>query len=262
MVAAAAALLWRMVPGLSAAQVQSILCSTAVDVTTAPAKVGKDVYTGAGALDVYGAVDFAQGLPIEPTISTLTAGKGSVKVTWKVSAAQQAALTGFVVERRLASGGAWKTKTVNGGSARSATVTGLSEGVSYEFRVAGRNSRGVGSYSPEKKKAPWLRKIKTSKSSLRVKRRKKVALYVATYFGKKEKMTISWKSSKRKVAVVTSTGAKAAKKGKGSWKKMSLTGSASVKKGKKIYIKGLKRGTATITFTSGKVKKTVKVRVR
>jgi hypothetical protein len=262
-VAAAAALVWRMVPNLNATQIGSILTATAIDVTTAPAKAGKDVYTGAGALDVLAAVDFAKGLPIEPTISKAQAGNGSVTLSWTHSPYDTTTISKYQVQyRSTAAGSAWKVAATVAGTASSLKVSGLAEGSSYYFRVAAANGSGFGAWSTQKKAAPWARSLKTSKSTLTVKRRKKVALYVATYFGEKTKMTISWKSNHRTKATVTTTGSKAAKKGKGSFSRTALTGTTSIKKGKKLYIKGLKKGTVTITFTSGKVSKKVKVKVK
>ena len=55
-VASAAAMVWRMSPGLTAKQVSSILINTSVSNLKAPAQITRNEYTGAGTLDAYGAM--------------------------------------------------------------------------------------------------------------------------------------------------------------------------------------------------------------
>jgi hypothetical protein len=78
-VAATAALMLRERPGLSAGQIQSVLCATATDVTAAPAAPGKDSYTGCGVINAHAAVVGARTAPITPTFNP--DGGGAVEVT-------------------------------------------------------------------------------------------------------------------------------------------------------------------------------------
>jgi thermitase len=73
-VAATAALMLRERPGLSAAQVLNVLCSTASDVTAAPASPGKDPYTGCGTVNAHAAVVGARTAPIMPTFAPQAGG--------------------------------------------------------------------------------------------------------------------------------------------------------------------------------------------
>jgi len=57
------------------------------------------------------------------------------------------AVTDYVVEYSANSGGTWSTFTDGVTSSTGATVTGLSNGTSYVFRVAAVNTYGTGSYS-------------------------------------------------------------------------------------------------------------------
>ncbi|WP_163566941.1 fibronectin type III domain-containing protein [Fodinicola feengrottensis] len=67
-----------------------------------------------------------------------SAGSGSATVTWNAAAANRATIGGYLVSW---SGG---STTVAGGGARRATVSGLTNGQSYTFSVAARNSVGLG----------------------------------------------------------------------------------------------------------------------
>jgi hypothetical protein len=68
-VAATAALMLRERPGLSANQIQNVLCATATDVSVAPAAPGRDPYTGCGIVNAHAAVVAARNAPIVPTFS-------------------------------------------------------------------------------------------------------------------------------------------------------------------------------------------------
>ncbi|KZB81484.1 fibronectin type III domain-containing protein [Amycolatopsis regifaucium] len=66
-----------------------------------------------------------------------TAGDGSIKVSWSPAADNGARVTGY---RLTWSGGSMRV----GGSARSATVTGLANGTAYVITVVAENSAGIG----------------------------------------------------------------------------------------------------------------------
>ena len=82
--------------------------------------------------------------PAAPTIGTATANRGkSATVRWTQGSDGGSAITSHVVTAYL-SGSTTVSKTViiSGSTATSATVTGLTAGRSYTFRVQARNTIG------------------------------------------------------------------------------------------------------------------------
>lgn len=76
-------------------------------------------------------------------------GDSQVKVYWSTPATTGGfAISDYVVQYRTTSGpGAWQTFSDGVSTATEATVTGLTNGTSYDFQVAAVNSHGTGSYS-------------------------------------------------------------------------------------------------------------------
>ena len=87
--------------------------------------------------------------PSTPTIGTATANAGrTATVRWTLGANGGGAITSHVVTAYLnGSGTAARTVTVNGATAVSATVTGLTRGGSYTFKVLARNAIGSSALS-------------------------------------------------------------------------------------------------------------------
>ncbi|GAB2765825.1 hypothetical protein GCM10027039_28310 [Terrabacter koreensis] len=89
--------------------------------------------------------------PAAPTIGTATRGNASATVTWTpvgTVSAPLSSITSFRVEVRLAAtGGLVRTVTVTPGTATSTVVTALTNGTSYQFRVAAVNAVGTGPFS-------------------------------------------------------------------------------------------------------------------
>ena len=87
--------------------------------------------------------------PGAPTGISPTAGTLSADLTWSASASGGDAISGYKVEYK-ASGGSWQVATENtGSSSTSYTVTGLTGGTIYTFRITARNSLGLGTTSSE-----------------------------------------------------------------------------------------------------------------
>ena len=86
--------------------------------------------------------------PSAPTIGTASPGNASATVTWDAPSDNGGAtISGYRIERRAGSG-SWVIAISNTSSAStSKTVSGLTNGTSYTFRVAAINSAGVGAFS-------------------------------------------------------------------------------------------------------------------
>jgi lysophospholipase L1-like esterase len=85
--------------------------------------------------------------PSAPTNLTATAGDGSVALSWSAPSSNGgSAITDYIVEVQP-SGGSWSTFADGVGTATSGTVSGLTNGTSYSFRVSAVNSIGTSSPS-------------------------------------------------------------------------------------------------------------------
>ena len=77
-----------------------------------------------------------------------TTGVGEISVTWSAPISNGgSALTDYTVQYSSDSGGTWTTFADGVSTATSTTVTGLSAGTSYTFRVLAKNAIGDGPYS-------------------------------------------------------------------------------------------------------------------
>lgn len=87
-------------------------------------------------------------LPTAPTNVVATAGNGQASVSWTASTTiAQIPVTDYVVQYSSNSGSTWTTFSDGTSTSTSATVTGLTNGTAYTFRVAGVNGVGTGAYS-------------------------------------------------------------------------------------------------------------------
>ena len=87
-------------------------------------------------------------LPGAPINVSGTAGNTQVSLSWTApTSAGSSAITDYVVQYSSNSGSSWATFNDGTSTATSATVTGLTSGTGYIFRVAAVNSVGTGSYS-------------------------------------------------------------------------------------------------------------------
>lgn len=86
--------------------------------------------------------------PPVPTGVVATAGNGRVTVRWNAPATNGGnMITGYAVQYSSNDGRSWTTATVPATTRTSASVTGLTNGVAYVFRVAAVNAAGTGNYS-------------------------------------------------------------------------------------------------------------------
>jgi titin len=105
--------------------------------------------TGAGtgtASTVASATPF--GVPSVPLSVVVTAGVGELAVSWSAPASNGgSAVTGFQVSTSVDGGVTWVAGPTVAGSATSATVSGLTNGVEYLVRVDALNAGGAGPWS-------------------------------------------------------------------------------------------------------------------
>jgi hypothetical protein len=88
-------------------------------------------------------------LPSAPTNLSVTGGNGQATVSWTAPTGviAQAPVTDYREQYSTDNGTTWTTFTAAASTATSATVTGLTNGTAYVFRVAATNSVGVGAYT-------------------------------------------------------------------------------------------------------------------
>lgn len=90
----------------------------------------------------------AGGATVPAAITTLAAGAagdGLIPLTWTAPANGGSAITDYVVQYRTSAGpGAWQTFADGTSAATGATVTGLTNGTGYDFRVMAVNAVGQG----------------------------------------------------------------------------------------------------------------------
>jgi hypothetical protein len=104
------------------------------------------VYCEIGSLGGDGSL-WANLVPGTPTGVTGTTGDTQISLTWTAPTYTAAAITDYTVQYSSNSGSTWTTFSRSASTALSATVTGLTNGTSYIFRVAAVSALGTGSYS-------------------------------------------------------------------------------------------------------------------
>ena len=86
--------------------------------------------------------------PATPAAPTATGGNGQASLTWAAPFDSGSAITDYEIQYSSNNGVNWTTFPDGASTATSATVTGLTNGTAYVFRVAARNLNGLSSYSP------------------------------------------------------------------------------------------------------------------
>jgi len=87
-------------------------------------------------------------LPPAPTSVTATFGNAQATVSWTApTVLAQTPITDYTVQYSSNSGSSWTTFSRSASTATSATVTGLTNGTAYVFRVSAANGVGSGAYS-------------------------------------------------------------------------------------------------------------------
>ena len=85
--------------------------------------------------------------PAQVTGASAAAGNGRVVVSWSAPDSGGSAITDYVIEQLDSDGSTWNTLTDGVSASTSFTVTGLSNGTSYSFRVSAKNTVGTGTVS-------------------------------------------------------------------------------------------------------------------
>ena len=102
-------------------------------------------------------------VPNAPSAPSLTSSSGQIAASWSAPGNNGAAITHYDLRHRAGSG-AWTQ--INGISGTSRTITGLTNGTSYEVQVRAANSRGDGPYSSSSRATPGAVPGKPSAPSL------------------------------------------------------------------------------------------------
>lgn len=102
--------------------------------------------TGTGSASATSASALAATTPGVPTAVTPTRGDTEVSLTWTTPATGGSAITSYTVQYSSDSGSTWTTFST-APTTNSVTVTGLTNGTSYVFKVLATNGIGSSSYS-------------------------------------------------------------------------------------------------------------------
>lgn len=123
----------------------SKLTATSAAQPTAKADVDLLVTVVNGAVTGGGGSGEVSAVPGAPTNLQLTTRDGELAVTWTAPAsAGSSAITDYVVSYKLTSATSWTTFSDGVSATIGATITGLSNGSTYDVSIAAKNSVGVG----------------------------------------------------------------------------------------------------------------------
>ena len=112
----------------------------------------------------------AGSVPGAPTALAATAGGGEVTLSWTAAASGGTAITRYQYQQKTGANvyGSWTDIPNSGPSTTSHTVTGLTNGTAYAFRVRAVNSAGNGAVSTEASATPTTARLVWAKSEQEV----------------------------------------------------------------------------------------------
>ena len=96
------------------------------------------------------------GAPSAPVLQSAVPGNGSAKVQWWPPSGNGAAISGYVITPYL--GATAQPAQTFATAANSDTVVGLTNGSSYTFRIAAKNSFGTGARPRPRRRSWWVRR--------------------------------------------------------------------------------------------------------
>jgi hypothetical protein len=134
--------------------VSSSTSATVTGLTNGVAYVFRAAATNVAGTSTFSSASAAvtpRSVPGPPTGVAGTAGNTQVRLAWSSPTSNGgSAITGYAVQYSADGGSNWITLTSNTAStSKSYTVTGLTNGIAYNFRVAARNVVGLGAYSAD-----------------------------------------------------------------------------------------------------------------
>ena len=100
---------------------------------------------GTGAQSGYSNTIVPFGVPFTPSNVSATGGNGQATVNWSTPSSNGSSITGYVVTPYI--GTTAQTERLFNSTSTSQTVTSLTNGTAYTFRVAATNAAGTGSQS-------------------------------------------------------------------------------------------------------------------
>lgn len=86
--------------------------------------------------------------PLTPAVPAALAGNGQASLAWVAPADGLSAITDYLVQYSSDGGSSWSTFSDGVATITASTVTGLTNGTGYVFRIAAVNALGTSDYSP------------------------------------------------------------------------------------------------------------------
>ena len=103
---------------------------------------------GTSAYATYMTPVYPVGVPDQVASLTATYGNAQVRLQWQAPAANNpGGIVDYTIQRSTDSGATWTTLTDGENTDTAYTVTGLTNGTAYQFRVSASNATGAGPYS-------------------------------------------------------------------------------------------------------------------
>ena len=142
-------------------------------------KVAATNAAGDGSYSTSSSAVTAYTTPGAPTAVTGTAGEGEVALSWSSPASNGGnSITDYIIQYSSSNGASWTTFSDGTSTSTSETVTGLTNGTSYIFRIAAVNAAGTG--------------VNSTSSAAAIPRTVPDAPFSATATAANEQVTLSW----------------------------------------------------------------------
>ena len=155
---------------ITPADANSTAAGHQVALSNGAASIRVRVQDGTTTGDYTVAVTQTGAVPAAPTALAATAGGGEVTLSWTAAASGRTAITRYQYQQKTGANayGRWTDIPNSGASTTSHTVTGLTNGTAYAFRVRAVNSAGNGAASTEATATPTTARLVWAKSEQEV----------------------------------------------------------------------------------------------